>query len=164
MDALAASLGRQAHEGVYPHEVAALVVATCGRTHASRPVLRILANFIERRTPAPGTPYPEVPTRLHGHYRIYAPLPTCSQLDNRPGDTPMPERSASRDAFCIMVGERIRDLRISKGMSQVAVAALADCSQPGLSAYERGRRDPPFSILVTIAEALGTTPDTFAGL
>ena len=76
----------------------------------------------------------------------------------------MSERSTERDAFRAMVGARIRDTRKRKRLSQADVVAAADCSQSALSQYERGIRDPPFSVLVAIAQAIGTTPNALAKL
>lgn len=52
------------------------------------------------------------------------------------------------------VGTRIRDLRKSKGLSQLELAARADLHRPYLTGVERGTRNPSLNTLIRIANAL----------
>jgi transcriptional regulator with XRE-family HTH domain len=55
------------------------------------------------------------------------------------------------------LGKRIRYLRQQQGLSQLDFALLAMINRNYLSDIEQGRRNPTFSILVKIAEALHIT-------
>ncbi|MGI8793439.1 MAG: helix-turn-helix domain-containing protein [Acidimicrobiales bacterium] len=52
-------------------------------------------------------------------------------------------------------GELIRAVRRRQGLSQAVLAARAGTSQPVVSAYERGHRDPTFGTLRRLIEAGG---------
>jgi transcriptional regulator with XRE-family HTH domain len=49
----------------------------------------------------------------------------------------------------------LKTVRRRRGLTQVQLAARAGTSQPVVSAYERGRRDPTFSTLRRLIEATG---------
>jgi transcriptional regulator with XRE-family HTH domain len=49
----------------------------------------------------------------------------------------------------------IRSARIRRGLSQAALAARAGTSQPVISAYEHGRRDPSTATLRRLVAAAG---------
>src|SRR5436190_10162421 len=49
----------------------------------------------------------------------------------------------------------IRAVRRRRGLSQAELAARAGTSQPVVSAYEHGRRDPSFATLAKLIEAGG---------
>ena len=51
--------------------------------------------------------------------------------------------------------ELIRTVRRRRGLSQAELAARAGTSQPVVSAYEHGRRDPSFATLSKLIEAGG---------
>jgi len=51
--------------------------------------------------------------------------------------------------------ELIRAVRRRRGLSQAELAARAGTSQPVVSAYEHGRRDPSFATLAKLIEAGG---------
>lgn len=53
------------------------------------------------------------------------------------------------------VGERIRELRLQKDMSQEALANEADVPLSQIGRIERGENNPTISTLYVIAEALG---------
>jgi len=55
------------------------------------------------------------------------------------------------------IGERIRDLRESKGISQQNLAAICNFEKANLSRLEAGRTNPTISTLYKISEALNTT-------
>jgi transcriptional regulator with XRE-family HTH domain len=57
------------------------------------------------------------------------------------------------------IGERIKDLRIAKGYSQIELAHLANLKPPAISQYESSARSPSNSALSELSKALGTTAD-----
>ncbi|MBN2828167.1 MAG: helix-turn-helix transcriptional regulator [Tissierellales bacterium] len=52
------------------------------------------------------------------------------------------------------IGERIRDLRESKGISQQNLAAICNFEKANLSRLEAGRTNPTVSTLYKISQAL----------
>ena len=52
-------------------------------------------------------------------------------------------------------GELIRAVRRRRGLTQAELAARAGTSQPVVSAYEHGRRDPTFAMLAKLIAAGG---------
>lgn len=61
------------------------------------------------------------------------------------------------------VGENVRRLRESKGISTHKLAKLVDVTQPMITHIERGRKIPSLSLAVDIAQALGCTLDELLG-
>ena len=57
----------------------------------------------------------------------------------------------------IKIGERIRDLRESKGISQQNLAAICNFEKANLSRLEAGRTNPTISTLYKISQALEIT-------
>lgn len=55
------------------------------------------------------------------------------------------------------LGERIRDQRHAKGLTQEALAGKLSLSIAYVSLIERGGRNPPYTTVVAVANALGTT-------
>ena len=55
------------------------------------------------------------------------------------------------------IGNRIRILRESKGISQQNLAAVCNFEKANLSRIEAGRTNPTISTLYKISQALGTT-------
>lgn len=55
------------------------------------------------------------------------------------------------------VGQRIRDWRLKRELSQAEVAREAGITQASLSNYENGKRDLPLSTLVGVAGALNVS-------
>ena len=55
----------------------------------------------------------------------------------------------------ILIGERIRKLRQSKGMSQQTLADECDIEPPNLSRIENGNTNPTIKSLWKISNALG---------
>ena len=53
------------------------------------------------------------------------------------------------------IGNRIRELRESKGISQQNLAAICNFEKANLSRLEAGRTNPTISTLHKISEALG---------
>ncbi len=52
-------------------------------------------------------------------------------------------------------GELVRSVRRRRGLTQADLARRAGTSQPVVSAYEHGRRDPTFGTLQRLVEAGG---------
>lgn len=59
----------------------------------------------------------------------------------------------------IALGQRIRDLRRKRGLTQEQLAELADLSTPYVSHLERGTKKASLAVLVRLAESLGVTVD-----
>ena len=55
------------------------------------------------------------------------------------------------------VGQRIREWRLRREMSQAEVARIAGITQASLSNYENGKRDMPLSTLLGVAGALNVS-------
>jgi XRE family aerobic/anaerobic benzoate catabolism transcriptional regulator len=55
-----------------------------------------------------------------------------------------------------VLGERIRELRGTRGMSQEELAAAADISREYVGDIEYGRYKMSVTVLVSVAKALGT--------
>lgn len=60
------------------------------------------------------------------------------------------------------IGEKIHEIRKSKGMSYKNLADLIGTSEAYVRAYEKGRRYPKYKSLVKIAKALDVSIDTFS--
>lgn len=56
------------------------------------------------------------------------------------------------------VGGRVRDLRVSRGLTQEQLAFEAQIDLTYLGGIERGRRNPSLLVMVRIASALGVAP------
>ena len=59
------------------------------------------------------------------------------------------------------VGQRIRELRISKGMTQADLSAIVDCSNNHLSHIETAQCKVSLNMMLKIAYALDTGLDCF---
>ena len=64
----------------------------------------------------------------------------------------------------ILKYERIRDLRIDRGLTQEAVAKILHVSQNTYSQYEIGRSRYPLDAVVKLAEFYGVSMDYLVGL
>jgi transcriptional regulator with XRE-family HTH domain len=53
------------------------------------------------------------------------------------------------------LGEKVREQRRSRGMTQEALAEALELSVAYVSLIERGGRNPPYTTVVAIARALG---------
>jgi len=60
-----------------------------------------------------------------------------------------------RKSLRVLFGKRVRDLRLSKKLSQEALSERAGISVDFLSLIERGRNSPSFEKLQSLADALG---------
>ncbi len=56
------------------------------------------------------------------------------------------------------LGERVREQRRNRGLTQEALAESLDLSVAYVSLIERGGRNPPYTTVVAIARALGVPP------
>ena len=56
------------------------------------------------------------------------------------------------------LGERIREHRRTKGLTQESLAQVLDLSVAYVSLIERGGRNPPYTTVLAIARALGVAP------
>jgi len=56
------------------------------------------------------------------------------------------------------LGEKVRAFRRERGMTQEALAGSLRLSVAYVSLIERGGRNPPYTTVVAIAEALGVSP------
>ena len=64
----------------------------------------------------------------------------------------------AEDVFAQAVGDEIRAVRHSRGLSTRGLARLSGVSQPSLSNIENGRVAPSVKTLYAIAEAMGVGP------
>lgn len=59
------------------------------------------------------------------------------------------------DQILIDLGNRIRELRIKKNLTQKELADKCECNRNYISMLERGERNPSYKSLVMIAKGLG---------
>ena len=58
------------------------------------------------------------------------------------------------------IGEQIRFYRKRKEMTQEELARRVELSDSTISLYERGEREVPADVIITICKALDVTPNT----
>lgn len=63
----------------------------------------------------------------------------------------------TRATLCTDVGQKLRQWRLRRELSQADVARGAGITQASLSNYENGKRDMPLSTLVGVAAALNVS-------
>ena len=63
-----------------------------------------------------------------------------------------------------MIGQRLRDLRIQKGLTQQQLADLLHLAKHNISAYERNFNEPPDAIKIAIALYFDVSVDYLLGL
>lgn len=61
-------------------------------------------------------------------------------------------------------GERIKRLRLEKGLKQEQVAVLLQVNRKAVSHYENNMREPSFGILVQLAEIYKVSTDYLLGV
>ena len=71
--------------------------------------------------------------------------------------TPLSVPDGVIDRQAELIGARIRELRLARGLTLVQLAGIADLSHPFLSQLERGRARPSMVSLERIARALGSS-------
>lgn len=57
-------------------------------------------------------------------------------------------------------GQKLRNLRIQRNMSQQKLADELDISQSAIAAYETGEREPSFAVIQKIADYFGVPAST----
>ena len=62
-----------------------------------------------------------------------------------------------------MIGKRVKELRIEKGLSQQDLGIAIGVTKVSICGYENGTRIPSLENLVKIADALATTTDYLLG-
>lgn len=65
------------------------------------------------------------------------------------------------DSIKLTFGQRVRDLRIGKGLSQEGLAEKCELDRSYIGGVERGERNVSLINIVKIAEALGVSPREF---
>jgi DNA-binding XRE family transcriptional regulator len=61
------------------------------------------------------------------------------------------------------LGERVREQRRTRGLTQEALAEALDLSVAYVSLIERGGRNPPYTTVIAIARALGIPASSIVG-
>lgn len=62
-----------------------------------------------------------------------------------------------------MIGKRVRELRVKKGMSQQELGNSIGVTKVSICGYESGSRIPNLEKLMKLADTLGTTTDYLLG-
>ena len=65
------------------------------------------------------------------------------------------------DSFLMTFGEKLRELREAKGMSQKALAEATEQAQASIARWEIGHQVPSFDVVLTLCKALGVRCTTF---
>ena len=60
--------------------------------------------------------------------------------------------------------ERIKELRLSKGLSQMQLAKRLNLSQSAIAKWELGKTEPTASAIILLAKFFGETADYLLGL
>jgi DNA-binding XRE family transcriptional regulator len=60
-------------------------------------------------------------------------------------------------------GDRLRKLRVDRGLSQIALAEAVDTNQQTICAYEKGHAVPSLPIVIDLARILHVSIDVLAG-
>lgn len=60
-----------------------------------------------------------------------------------------------KDQILVQLGNRIRDIRLQKKLTQIELAEKCQCNRNYISMLERGERNPSYKSLLMIAEGLG---------
>lgn len=59
---------------------------------------------------------------------------------------------------------RLKELRISKNLSQMQLATLTNLSQSAIAKWELGKTEPTASAIITLAKFFNETSDYLLGL
>lgn len=62
-----------------------------------------------------------------------------------------------------MYGERIRDLRIEKGMNQESLGSIFNLSRQAISSWENETNEPDITALIKLSEVFGVSVDYIIG-
>ena len=60
--------------------------------------------------------------------------------------------------------ERVKELRIQKGLSQMELSKATGISQSAIAKWELGKTEPTASAIVALAEYFGETTDYLLGV
>ena len=60
--------------------------------------------------------------------------------------------------------DRLKELRLSKGLSQMQLAVKTKLSQSAIAKWELGKTEPTASAIITLARFFGETTDYILGL
>ena len=60
--------------------------------------------------------------------------------------------------------ERLKELRIDRGLSQMQLAKKLNLSQSAIAKWELGKTEPTASAIIAIAEFFGETTDFILGI
>jgi transcriptional regulator with XRE-family HTH domain len=60
-------------------------------------------------------------------------------------------------------GQRLREIRESRGLTQSALARLLGMADTAVSRLEAGGRDPSWATVISISRSLGLSPNDFLG-
>ena len=60
--------------------------------------------------------------------------------------------------------ERLKELRLSKNLSQMQLAKKLNISQSAIAKWELGKTEPTASAIITLANFFGETTDYILGL
>lgn len=63
----------------------------------------------------------------------------------------------------MLIGKRIRDLRIEKGLSQQELGDIIGVTKVSICGYENGTRTPSLETFALLADTFGTTTDYLLG-
>lgn len=80
-------------------------------------------------------------------------------LKNQPDTPVMPRRSKTQLVSKQAVGQRLKAIRLSQGMSQEKLAELLGITQSNVSGLERGVRSLTIHQVAKLASALGVSTD-----
>ena len=64
----------------------------------------------------------------------------------------------------MVISERIKDLRIEKGLSQMQLAKLLNMSQSAVAKWELGKTEPTASAIILLAKIFNESADFLLGL
>ena len=64
----------------------------------------------------------------------------------------------------MIFGERLKEIRQKRGITQDALAKRVSISPSSISLYERGIREPSLNMLISIAKELDVSTDYLLGL
>lgn len=64
----------------------------------------------------------------------------------------------------ILLGERLKELRLERGLTQHKLADLMNINSVTYLHYEKNQREPPLALLVSFAQFFGVTVDYLLGL
>src|ERR1700733_6782535 len=70
---------------------------------------------------------------------------------------PRPKKRIEHDEIVLRFARRLREMRLSRGMTQLDLARKADVSTAYVGRLERGRAAPGIDLVARLADALGAS-------